>query len=107
MVSTKVKLITFFAAKYGEAPYSQQKRVGANSGSDHELPIAKFRLKLKKERKTTKPFRYDLNQISYGYTSGQHPLDHGKESSRKTSISALLTMPKPLTLWITINCGKF
>ena len=30
-----------------------------------------------------------------------------QESSRKTSISALLTMPKPLTLWITINCGKF
>ena len=29
------------------------------------------------------------------------------ESSRKTSISALLTMPKPLTVWITINCGKF
>jgi len=31
----------------------------------------------------------------------------GQESSRKTSISALLTMPKPLTVWITINCGKF
>ena len=30
-----------------------------------------------------------------------------QESSRKTSISALLTMPKPLTVWITINCGKF
>ena len=30
-----------------------------------------------------------------------------KESSRKTSVSALLTMPKPLTIWITINCGKF
>ena len=38
----------------------------------------------------------------------QHPLDHRKsKSSRKTSISALLTMPKPLTVWITINCGKF
>ena len=39
----------------------------------------------------------------------QHPLDQGKkqESSRKTSVSALLTMPKPLTVWITINCGKF
>ena len=35
-------------------------------------------------------------------------LDHRKsKSSRKTSISALLTMPKPLTVWITINCGKF
>ena len=38
----------------------------------------------------------------------QPPLDHGKsKSSRKTSILALLTMPKPLTVWITINCGKF
>ena len=38
----------------------------------------------------------------------QHLLDHGKiKSSRKASISALLTMPKPLTMWITMNCGKF
>ena len=37
-------------------------------GSDHELLIAKFRLKLKKVGKTTRPFRYDLNQISYDYT---------------------------------------
>ena len=37
-------------------------------GSDHEPLIAKFRLKLKKERKTTRPFRYDLNQIPYDYT---------------------------------------
>ena len=38
------------------------------SGSDHGLLIAKFRLKLKKVGKTTRPFRYDLNQIPYGYT---------------------------------------
>ena len=37
-------------------------------GSDHELLIAKFRLKLKKVGKTTRPFRYDLNQITYDYT---------------------------------------
>ena len=37
-------------------------------GSDHKLLIAKFRLKLKKAVKTTRPFRYDLNQISYDYT---------------------------------------
>ena len=43
-------------------------RLGANSGSDHELFIAKFRLKLKKVGKTTRPFRYDLNQIPYDYT---------------------------------------
>ena len=39
-----------------------------NCGSDHELLIAKFRLKLKKVGKTTRPFRYDLNQIPYNYT---------------------------------------
>ena len=43
-------------------------RLGANCGSDHELLIAKFRLKLKKVGKTTRPFRYDLNQIPYDYT---------------------------------------
>ena len=43
-------------------------RSGADCGSDHELLIAKFRLKLKKVGKTTRPFRYDLNQISYNYT---------------------------------------
>ena len=41
---------------------------GANCGPDHELLIAKFRLKLKKVGKTTRPFRYDLNQIPYDYT---------------------------------------
>ena len=43
-------------------------RPGADCGSDHELIIAKFRLKLKKVGKTTRPFRYDLNQIPYYYT---------------------------------------
>ena len=43
-------------------------RPGANCGSDHEHLIAKFRLKLKKVGKTTRPFRYDLNQIPYDYT---------------------------------------
>ena len=42
-------------------------RLGANCGSDHELLIAKFRLKLKKVGKTTRPFRYDLNKIPYYY----------------------------------------
>ena len=41
---------------------------GADCGSDHELLIAKFRLKLKKVGKTTRPFKYDLNQIPYDYT---------------------------------------
>ena len=43
-------------------------RPGADCGSDHELLIAKFRLKLKKVEKTIRPFRYDLNQILYDYT---------------------------------------
>ena len=43
-------------------------RLGADCGSDHELLIANFRLKLKKVRKTTKPFRYDLNQMPHNYT---------------------------------------
>ena len=47
---------------------SKKKRPGAVCGSDHELLIAKFRLKLKKVRKTPGPFRYDLNQIPYDYT---------------------------------------
>ena len=42
-------------------------RPGADCGSDHQLLIAKFRLKLKKVEKTTRPFRYDLNQILYDY----------------------------------------
>ena len=45
-----------------------KRRPGADCGSDHELLIAKFRLKLKKVGKTTKSFRYDLNQIPYDYT---------------------------------------
>ena len=46
---------------------SAKTRLGADCGSDHEL-IAKFRVKLKKVGKTTRPFRYDLNQIPYDYT---------------------------------------
>ena len=69
MVNTKIRLIIFFAAKDGEALYSQQKkRPGADCGSDHEFLITKFRFKLKKVGKTTTPFRYDLNQIPYDYT---------------------------------------
>ena len=57
MVNTEIRLIIFFAAKDGEALYSQQKtRPGADCGSDHELLIAKFRLKLRKVRETSKPF---------------------------------------------------
>ena len=68
MVNTEIILIIFFAAKYGEALYNQQKQDLELTGSDHELLIAKFRLKLNKVEKTTRPFRYDLNQIPFDYT---------------------------------------
>ena len=68
MVNIKIRLIIFFAAKDGEALYSEKKtRLEADCDSDHELLIAKFRLKLKKVRKTTRPFRYDPNQIPNNY----------------------------------------
>ena len=66
MVNTEIRLIISFAAEDGEALGSQQKTgLGTDSGSDHEFLIAKFRLKLKSVGKTTRPFRYDLNQIPY------------------------------------------
>ena len=62
-------MIIFFAAKDGEALYSQQNtRPAADCSSDHELLIAKFRFKLKKVGKTNRTFRYDLNQIPCDYT---------------------------------------
>ena len=68
MVNTDIRVIIFFAAKVGQALYSQQKQDWELTGSDHELLIAKFRIKLKKVGKTTRPFKYDLNQIPYDYT---------------------------------------
>ena len=62
MVNNEIRLIIFFAADNKEAPYSQQK-LGTDCGSDYEILIAKFRLKMKKVGKTTRSFRYDLNQI--------------------------------------------
>ena len=60
MANTEIRLIIFIAAKDGEALYSQQKQDRELTGSDHELFIAKLRLKLKKVGETTKSFRYDL-----------------------------------------------
>ena len=69
MVNTKIRLIIFFAAKDGgESIQSAKTRLGTDCGSDHELLIAKFRLKLNKVGKTSRPFRYDLNQIPFNYT---------------------------------------
>ena len=61
MVSTEIRLIISLAAEDGEAFIQSAKtRPGAGCGSDHELLIAKFRLKLKKVGKTTRPFMCDL-----------------------------------------------
>ena len=67
MVNTEIRLFIFFAAKDGEALYSQQKQ-------DQQLTVAQImnsllpNSDLKKAGKTTRPFRYDLNQIPYDYT---------------------------------------
>ena len=64
VISTKITLTMFFEAKDEEALYSQKKRrLGADCGLDHELLIENLILKLKKVEKTTRPFRYGLNQI--------------------------------------------
>ena len=57
-----------FSQRWRSSIQSAKIRLGADCGSDHELLIAKFRLKLKKVEKTTRPFRYDVNQIPYDYT---------------------------------------
>ena len=68
MVNTKIRLIIFFAPKWRSSIQSTKTRPGAHYGSDQELLITKFRLKLKKVGKTARPFKYDLNQIAYDYT---------------------------------------
>ena len=68
MVNTKIRLIIFFAAKDGLFIQSAKTGLGSEDGSDHELLIAKFRRKWKKVEKSTRPFRYNLNQILLDYT---------------------------------------
>ena len=69
MVNIEIRLIKFFAAKDEEALIQSAKtRLEADCGSDQDVLIAKFRLKLKKVGETPRPFRYHLNQILYDYT---------------------------------------
>ena len=69
MDDTEIRLIIFFSVKDGEALYRSAKtRPGADCGSDHEHLTAKFRYQLNKLGKNTRPFRCDLNQLSYYYT---------------------------------------
>ena len=72
---------------------SAKTRPGADCGSDHELLIAKFRLKLKKAGKTTRPFRYDLNQIPYDYIV--------EVTNRIKGLDLIDTVPKEL--WIEVG----
>ena len=57
-----------YSQRWRSSIQSAKARPGADCGSDHELLIAKFRLKLKKVGQTTRPFRYDLNHMPYAYT---------------------------------------
>ena len=75
MVDTEIRLYSdyiiyniLYSQRWRNSIKSAKTRRGADCGSDHELHTAKFRLKLKKVEKTTRPFRFDLNQIPYDYT---------------------------------------
>ena len=68
-------------------------RPGADCGSDHELLITKFKLKLKKVGKTARPFRYDLNQIPYDYTV--------EETNRFKGLDLIDTVPEEL--WTEVH----
>ena len=91
MVNTEIRLIIFFAAKDGEALYSQQKQDREPTVAG--LLIAKFRLKLKKVGETTRLFRNDLNQISYNYTM--------EVTNRFKGLDLIDTVPEEL--WIEIR----
>ena len=70
MINTEIRLYQniLCSQRWRSSIQSTKTRPGADCGSNHEFLIAKFRLKLKKLGKTTRPFRYDLNQILYDYT---------------------------------------
>ena len=69
MVNTKIRTDDILCSqRWRSSIQSAKTRPGADCGSDRELHIVKFRLKLKKVGKATRPFRYDLNQIPYDYT---------------------------------------
>ena len=123
------KCCTQYASKFGRLSsgprtgkglFSFQSQRKAMPKNEHTIVLishaSKIMLKILQARLQQYVNR-ELPDVQAGFRKGrgtnqrsncQHPLDHGKsKSSRKTSISALLTMLKPLTVWITINCGKF
>ena len=68
MVITEIILLYSLQQRWRSSIQSAKTRPGADCDSEHELLVAKFRLKLKKAGKTIRPFRYDLNQIPFDYT---------------------------------------
>ena len=98
MVNTKIRLVIFFAAKDGESIQSAKTGPGADCGSNHELLIARFRLKLKK---TTRPFRYDLNHIPYDYT-----MQVGNRFKRLDLIWRRKWQPTPVLAWRIPGMGE-
>ena len=91
---------------------SAERRPGADCGSDHELLIAKFRLKLMKVGKTTRPFRYDLNQMPYDYTvevknrfKGLDLIDRGPDEQR-TEVRDILQETGIKTIPMEKKCKK-
>ena len=85
MVKTKIRLIIFFAAKYGEALQSQPKQDQELTGSDHEILIVKLRLKLKKVGKNSRPKGHDLNKIPYDLNSERDKQTQGVTFDRQSS----------------------
>ena len=68
MVNSEIRFYILCSQRWRSSIQSAKTRPGGDCASDHELLIGKFRLKLKKVGKTTRPFRYDLNQTPYDYT---------------------------------------
>ena len=86
MVNTEIDYI-LCSQRWRSSIQSEKKktRPGADCDSDHELLIAKFRLKLKKVGKITRPFRYDVNQIPYDFTVEVRNSKKGTRSDRKSA----------------------
>ena len=93
MVNTEIRLIVLCSQRWRSSIQSAKTRWGADGGSDHELLVAKFRLKVKKARKTTRPFRYDLNQIPYDYTV--------EVTNRVTGLDLIDRVPEEL--WMEVH----
>ena len=93
MVNNEIILIIFFSRRWRSSIQSAKTRPAIDCGSDHELLIAKFRLKLKKVGKNTRSFTYDLNQISHDFTV--------EVTSRFKELDMIDRMPEEL--WMEVH----